>query len=227
MTVTRFADKLGRGAWKMFTGVGVALQRIPTRLSIEGFAMLATLWMLTNHRVLFPEPLASNMQTALIVYILFRVAFIASFGVDNPLEKVSIASFFGVFSLAFILSAIVLLSIADSVDFIPTVTATGGVLLLAVTVFVVAYSEEVGFREVLVAWLDRAIKNRYASQVVSAGLFAVFHWAVYGGAWAALGIAFVAGCFFGLLREVIGPKHGLTVTIAVHSAYNAFVLGLL
>jgi membrane protease YdiL (CAAX protease family) len=95
---------------------------------------------------------------------------------------------------------------------------------IAITAFFVAPVEETIFRGVL--------KDYFAGWrlwivplgiIITSAMFAVTHYAVYGGAVMSLWWAFIMGCVFYL----IATWKGVPSSTGAHTAYNLFVLGVL
>ena len=84
---------------------------------------------------------------------------------------------------------------------------------------IVAVSEEIIFRGVIFRLLHKI--NPYVGYFGSSAIFAVFHWAAYGGNYSALLIAFAMGIIFALLTKYFN----IGVAIGCHAAVNCMILG--
>lgn len=95
---------------------------------------------------------------------------------------------------------------------------------IAITALFVAPVEEMIFRGILkdyfagwkLYWLPLGI-------IITSAMFAITHYAVYGGAVMSLWWAFVMGCVF----YMIATWKGVPSSTGAHTAYNLFVLGVL
>ena len=97
------------------------------------------------------------------------------------------------------------------------------------TIFFVAPVEELIFRGILPRELEPLERLRFRGRRVpvlvfgSQVLFAVFHWAAYGG----LGLPMLVAVVLGCLWVVAARRWSLAFTMASHSAYNLLVMGVL
>ena len=108
----------------------------------------------------------------------------------------------------------------------PTLPREQGAPLLLYTVFFVAPVEELIFRGVLPGELEGREPWRRAPLLLlgSQGLFAVFHFAAYGGFQVTpMVIAFVLG----MIWVVASRRWTLFFTMGSHAAYNCLILGIL
>ena len=95
------------------------------------------------------------------------------------------------------------------------------------TMFLVVPSEEMMFRGIVPEYIRLTFgKSKYSEHLkylIGAGLFAVFHFAAYGGSTSAMGFAFGMG----LVLQYAKDNGGLPASMGIHIAWNAAVLGLL
>jgi len=110
----------------------------------------------------------------------------------------------------------------------PQVTPSSMMGMVIVTqVFLVVPSEEYLFRGIIPEYIRLTFKKtRYSEQikyVLGAGLFAVFHFAAYGGNWQSMGFAFAMG----VVLQYAKDNAGLPASMGIHLAWNSAVLGLL
>jgi membrane protease YdiL (CAAX protease family) len=94
-------------------------------------------------------------------------------------------------------------------------------------VFLVVPSEEYLFRGIIPEYIRLTFrKSQYSEQikyVLGATLFAVFHFAAYGGNWQSMGFAFAMGIVLMYAKD----NAGLSASMGIHLAWNSAVLGLL
>lgn len=87
--------------------------------------------------------------------------------------------------------------------------------------FIVSFSEEIIFRGIIFRYLFQI--NITLAYIVSSGIFAVFHFAAYGGSVPLMIIAFAMG----LILCYLVDRFNLGVAWAFHFAYNCGALGLI
>jgi len=85
---------------------------------------------------------------------------------------------------------------------------------------IVVCSEEIIFRGVVYSYIRKF--SFYLAVFLSSAIFAVFHFVAYQGSWSAMMMAFLIGIILALCLE----KWNLGVSVGVHFAWNAFILGI-
>lgn len=103
----------------------------------------------------------------------------------------------------------------------------GMVIPLVLFQLIVCPSEEIIFRGAIFSVLWRI--NWVFAYVGSAGAFAVFHWAAYGGSIPLMIVAFGMGLVLAFAANYNGTtfKGNLGIAIGIHFSYNLAVLGIL
>jgi len=84
---------------------------------------------------------------------------------------------------------------------------------------IVSISEEIIFRGVIFRVFHKI--NLYVGYFGSSALFAVFHYAAYGGSVQLMLVAFALGLFLAYLTE----KYNIGAAVGFHAAFNCFVKG--
>jgi membrane protease YdiL (CAAX protease family) len=165
------------------------------------------------------------LYVILLVVVQYRMPFWAGIRWRWPGNQAAVSFFFGGVLLAFVVflgSAL----IPDRRHF-PLEkmfsSPSAAYALGAFAVLVAPFMEELIFRGVLFAFLERLAGLRWAV-AVSAGLFATLHYPEYQGAWTHLGMILVVGFVFSLSRALTGS---LAPSFLLHTAYNGtFMLAL-
>jgi hypothetical protein len=176
------------------------LRRIPTFV----WLLLAQAWLLINVGALLPPEEASRYQIMILVYITLTLGFVGLTKGKIPFLEPMPRALLG-FTAGFVLSIFALKALE--------IPLTAGILTVAplyLLVFngaVIAASEEVIFRACL---------PKLTGPIFAQGIFAVFHWAAYGGAIMWIGFAFVAGLVF----FAIAVRLGLSWAIGIHTGWN-------
>lgn len=127
------------------------------------------------------------------------------------------------FSLAFLIATGIFILLYDAGVFFQDVEPSPSKMIPALVVYqlvIVCASEEIIFRGVLYKYFR--MLGVYPAVLISSIIFAVFHYFAYSGSVQALGMAFVMGCIFALCVE----RWNLGVSIGLHFAWNAFILGV-
>jgi len=138
---------------------------------------------------------------------------------EKPVSKI----IFG-FGLSFLLSTAIFTVLYESGWYFQDVTPISTNLLVGMLVYqlvIVCTSEEIIFRGVIYRYL-RKYFNVYIPMLISAFIFSIFHFVAYNGNLFAMLVAFIMGIIFALCVE----KWNLGVSIGLHFAWNAFVLGI-
>ncbi len=100
---------------------------------------------------------------------------------------------------------------------------------LSIYMFIVAFFEETIFRKAINEWLKSFSKNLVAVYIVSALIFALYHWWKYQGNFSLLLFAFMSGLFFthlNIKKEIFGLD-SFPVVVALHMVYNLYAIGAL
>jgi hypothetical protein len=152
-------------------------------------------------------------------YLVASAYYYASTDTKSEFYNISFARSITVFGLGFIIS----IAFFQYLPLQPASQdiATSSVALIFTHIFVVAANEEILFRSAIPNLLPI---QGYSTQIISAVLFGFFHWYAYGAVLEGIAFAIVAGMIFGAIKEFY--KDGLVVSIAMHSAWNLYALGL-
>lgn len=188
------------------------------KTSLGAVVLLATMFALFNAPAIWGEQYV-QWRTQLMIYLVASSYYYATTGKKSEFYNVSIFKSVAIFGMAFLVS----IAFFQILPFEPSSQQIGttSVALVFTHIFVVAANEEILFRAAIPDLLP--IKG-LGAQMVSAVLFGLFHWTAYGAVWSGIAFAIVAGAAFGFIYEFY--KDGLIVSIAAHSAWNLYALGL-
>jgi len=94
------------------------------------------------------------------------------------------------------------------------------------TLILVAPAESIIFVGIIPLWLSltfaKSSKRIYIIYIVSQAIFAIFHFAAYGGMMASLAFAF----FMGIVFLWTARTYGIPAVIGVHAAWNLVIIGI-
>ena len=188
-------------------------------LQIGWYIILIEAFMLISIKLFFPQD-TDKWQTIIMIYLILNVLFFAlpdlkSSMFGTPLRKALpkfLLFFFGTLIILLPLSGLLL-----NANYLKLNLGNLPIGLIFLQVFVVAFSEESIFRDVL--------GNRIG-QIFSSILFALFHYVVYMGNIISMFIAFGAGMLFFFIKNKFGHGIDSTPNIAVHAAINLHLLGI-
>lgn len=155
---------------------------------------------------------AAAAKDILEVYILLLTASIAITGVRPDIIGGDVDRLINFFFVFFV-SSILLVAIPFVVQGWG-LSAASSLHYILMQVFTVAYTEEVVFR---------AIFPEFLNDLLSAGTFGMFHWAVYGKSLLLVGVAVALGLMFAVVRD----RFGITGAIGAHAAWNLKAQGVL
>lgn len=170
---------------------------------------------------------AEVFRGAILTYLIFQAVIVAVPDVYLRPEERTLAGGMINFFLGFLVTGVILtllVSISKLIEFLLTVAPVGGVTDIGLVAsfgffhgFVVAYTEELAFRGVLM--------SAFGSQglIISSILFGIFHWVAYSGSLVAVIFAIVLGLVFGVLAR----RFGVLFAAGAHTAYNMLAMGLL
>lgn len=195
-----------------------SLSTLVRKTSLGAVVLLVTIFALFNAPAIWGDAYV-QWRTQLMIYMVASSYYFATADRKSGFYQTSAVKGIVIFGIGFTIS----LAFFQILPFEPAAqnVATTNFALIATHIFVVAANEEILFREAIPDLLP--IKG-YSAQVVSAVLFGLFHWTAYGAIWSAIGFAIVMGLVFGFIKH--SYKDGLVVTIAMHSAWNLYALGL-
>lgn len=178
-------------------------------------------WMLLNGEAFlgYWDP---SWTLSILFYLLGVTAFL-SYAEKLPvdLKKPISDSIYG-FLIAFPLFTVIFFAVAQSGLYFQGIVPLPPYMVLPTLIFqvgIVASSEEIIFRGVIFRLFHKI--NIYLGYLGSSALFAVFHWAAYGGSYSAMLTAFTIGIILCLLTKYFN----IGVAIGFHAAFNCFVLG--
>ena len=178
-------------------------------------------WMLLNGEA-FLGYWESSWTFSILFYLLGVTAFLSvAEKLPVDLKKPVSDSIFG-FLIAFPLFTVIFFVIAQSGLYFQGIVPLPSHMVVPTIIYqvgIVAASEEIIFRGVIFRLFHKI--NPYLGYFGSSALFAVFHWAAYGGSYPALLIAFAMGIILALLTKYFN----IGVAIGLHSSYNAFLIG--
>lgn len=186
-----------------------------SRISIGLIVVIIQMLLYVNAGAIFPKPYVEQAKSIILLYMIMTFAFtmITRFippDVQRPFIP-ELANFFITFFIfAGILYALpigresAIFQIQDAIKI-----ALPFMVLFA---FVVAYTEELIFRGVL---------PKFLTDIGANILFAIFHFYAYGGNIYAMGVAFIFGMIFALVRNYFG----LMGATGMHTAWNLRILG--
>ena len=136
---------------------------------------------------------------------------------EKPLTESSIG-----FIVAFILATVLFIILRDANLYFTNVTAMPLDKIPATLVYqliIVAASEEIIFRGILLEIFHQI--HWLIAVIVTSVLFALFHYAVYGGSLVAMMMAFGLGMIFALCVY----RWNIGVSVGLHFAWNSYVFG--
>lgn len=184
-------------------------------------------WMLLNGEAFLGH--WEGSWTLSILFYLVGVSLFLSIAEKLPtdLNKPISDSVFG-FLIAFPAFTVVFWIIAQSGLYFQNIVPLPSYMVVPNIIYqtgIVATSEEIIFRGVIFRIFYRIRINEddppYIAYFVSSGLFAVFHYASYGGSFSAMFIAFIIGLLLAYLTE----KYNIGTAIGFHASWNCFVIG--
>ena len=178
-------------------------------------------WFLINGQELLPGWNESWTYTTIIYMV--GVALFLSIQEKLP-EELQSSIFKNIigFCFAFPITIIILIMIRDSGYYFQEVTQKPIYLIPATLTYqlvIVSASEEIVFRGVIFRFLYQY--NRYIGWFGSSLAFSLFHFAVYQGNISSLVFAFIMG----LILVICADRWNLGVAMAIHWAWNIFILG--
>lgn len=218
ITVASLLGGVGYILQSLRAGLSV-LVAIPFQFSFVLALLTAYLFLLFNAPAFFGEN-AFRVTSAITAYALALAFVFSQTRQPNPLLSMRTGEFVVLFGLAFAIGAAIL-SVVGPVAVQPAVVTTATAAVLVTYLLVVAISEELLFRFAIPSLIPGP---RAGAQVVSAGLFAAFHWTAYDGNPAQIAVAGVLGLVFGLIAAA-APREGLVIDMGLHAAWNAYSLG--
>lgn len=184
--------------------------RLIPKLSLGLFVLLLQLFLFINADAFYGAS-AEAVKDIILVYLLLQVSVIAITGFKPELMKTGIEGVWR-FAFIFLVSAFIFL-VFPPVKFGFTFQSLIGIVIIQC--FVVAYTEEMVFRSMLPAIMK--------SDLWAAGMFGLFHFAVYGASWIGIIIAVIFGLAFAFIRD----KFGIFGAVGVHTSFNLKSLGIL
>ncbi len=188
-------------------------------------SLVLTFFFLFNGAVMFPEWEELGLDKWIMAYLIFQVAALAL--ARKQLSQLplplSVVWFLGGLAAAYTLFTIMFMSGGIEQPF----PVTGAVLSIVVFQFVVATSEEVAFRGILVRDVKGSKLATWGSIVIGALAFSGFHFAAYSQGAAFSVLSFAWPFLFGVMMGVLFWKtKSISVCIGIHWAYNLAVLGI-
>lgn len=194
------------------------LRTLIRKTSLGAVVLLVTLFVLFNAPAIYGEQYI-QFRTQILVYLVATSFYYATTGQKSEFYDTSFFKGIAVFGLGFFIS----LAFFQILPLQPQSQniATSSIALILTHVFVVAANEEILFRSAIP---DLLPIEGPSVQFVSAILFGLFHYTAYGASLSGILFAVVAGFAFGLIYEFY--KDGLIVSIAAHSAWNLYALGV-
>lgn len=178
-------------------------------------------WLLLNGESTFGY-WDSNWTYSILIYLV-GVSIFLGIAEKLPIDlKKPVSDILFGFLIAFPLFTVIFWAIAQSGVYFQGIIPLPSNMVIPVIIYqvgIVSVSEEIIFRGVIFRLLHKI--NPYAGYFGSSALFAVFHWAAYGGAYEYLLIAFVIGIILAYLTE----RFNLGFAVGFHAAYNCMVLG--
>jgi len=178
-------------------------------------------WMLLNGEA-FLGYWDSNWTYSILFYLVGVSIFLGiAEKLPVDLKKPVSDSFFG-FLIAFTLFTVIFFAIAQSGLYFQNIVPLPPNMVIPTIIFqvgIVAASEEIIFRGVIFRLFHKI--NPYFGYFGSSILFALFHWAAYGGSYPLLLIAFAHGIILALLTKYFN----IGVAIGYHAALNCLILG--
>jgi len=182
---------------------------------------LFSFWLLLNGESVlgYWEP---SWTYAILFYILGVAIFLTiSEKLPIDLKKPISDSFFG-FLIAFPLFTVIFWCIAQTGLYFQNITPALPYMIIPIIIYqvgIVATSEETIFRSIIFRLFHKI--NPYLGYFGSSAIFAVFHWAAYGGSYQLLLVAFAHGIILALLTKYFN----IGVAIGYHAALNCMILG--
>ena len=195
---------------------------------------MLTFFFLFNGSALFPEWEELGLDKWIMAYLIFQVAAlaIARQQLSQLPLPLSVIWFAGGFMAAFTLFTVLFAGGGVEQPF----PVSGAVLGIIAFQFVVAASEEVAFRGILVRDLRPGVSGSkkgpfpiatWITVIVSGIVFAGFHLAAYTAVPGAGISAFIFPAVFGMAMGFLFLKtRSISVCIGIHWAYNLAVLGI-
>jgi len=180
------------------------------------------LYFFINGEAHFPE-WSSTYGNLITVYILMTLFFLlwSRRGVDQQIDRPFSQSI--IWFVFFFIGTYVLMLFASIFGLFQTTSIPSSLFwpTVIIQVCVVATSEELMFRGVMLDWVG---------VIWSSVAFAVFHGWAYGMiyyqgqySWGAMAFAFVMGLILAMIAK--NKEWGLAATISIHGCYNLFITG--
>jgi len=184
------------------------------------YAVLAFFFLL-NGKAIFPG-WEDSWTASTMVYMVGVGLFLSIYEkIPDEVKKPVVDSFLG-FIIGFPIAAIIFILISDTGWWLQGINPLPVYLIIPTLVFqivIVASSEEIIFRGAIFGSLFKI--NWTLAYLGSSLLFGLFHYAAYGGDMGSILVAFAMGIVFCYLTD----RWNIGVAIAVHSAYNSYLLG--
>ena len=191
---------------------GLDLRLLPKKqFGIGMLVLFVQLFLYINASAVYGE-FAAVAKDTLLVYIIMLTSIVAVTGSRPDIIKGGFDRSYNFFLLFFATSFLLVTIPWIGGQF--GLQNEGGIGVILLQVFAVAYTEEVVFRGILPEFLGDLSSN---------GLFAVFHYAVYGGSIPLVFFAFILGLVFAIIRQYFG----ITGAIGAHAGWNLKSLGVL
>jgi len=175
-------------------------------------SIIIELYLLVNGQVLFGSQW-SQYQPVLVIYLIMSGVLIG-FRNQSIQTGITLENAIIYFVPVFILTTVLVGSIVVPN---PNITLTYSIVYIIFQIFVVAFTEELMFRGILI---------NYIGVIPQAIAFALFHVAAYSTVGGlnifAIVVALVMGLLFGYIVKLF-PNKGLAVTWAMHAGWNVAV----
>ncbi len=184
-------------------------------------AIIIQAFLLINGQLVFGSSWVSY-ENILLLYISLDAVFLAlSFTSTIPFLEIDVFDAIIIFIPVFVMSAFAFSSFFRLVPI--TITVNNVVIDFVFQIFVVAYTEELLFRGLLL---------QYVGVIPQGILFGLFHLTSYdtpmGINWASIVVAMIFGVAFGYIVKYFNtikrPGIGITITWALHAAWNISII---
>lgn len=184
-------------------------------------AIIIQAFLLVNGQLLFGSAW-SGYETVLLLYMSLDAVFLAlAFTSTLPFLDIDVFNATIIFTIVFLVSAFTFSSFFRLVPI--TVSVNNIILDFVFQIFVVAYTEELLFRGLLL---------NYIGVIPQGILFGLFHLTSYytpaGINWASIIVAMILGIAFGYIvkyfNSIKQPGIGITITWALHAAWNIAIV---
>ncbi len=199
------------------------LARIAVLYPFVIVSLFLTLFFMISGPAIFPEWEELGFDRWIMVYLMFQIAALAL--ARNQLTQLPLplsAIWFIVgFGAGTVLFSLMFRNIGISQPF-----PAGAMLAVIAFQFVVATSEEVAFRGILVRRTGNAV-TEWASIIIGAMVFAGFHWVAYVSALGVGPLALLQPFGFGVAMGYLFIRtKSISLAISLHWSYNLAVLGV-